>query len=210
MKTTIQLSNELRRRLKILASYRDLSYQEILEDLLDAFNAFIPFKNESEFAEWFEKNFKLLGFKKILKKRAKSYPDYLMEDIKGNKLEVELELVGRDFLRHKHDPRKVDLILCVFSTESEIAGVPVLSLIQAPKSLEEIIRRPSIAGPSISIPTPLYEKIKEIIENTGFTSVRDFVLFVLRTILLETGKEGIFTKEEIEKVKKKLKALGYW
>ncbi len=65
---------------------------------------------------------------------------------------------------------------------------------------------------SVSIPVPLFEKIKKRIEGTGFTSVSDYVTFVLREILTsEEEKEGEepFTKEDEEKVKKRLRALGY-
>jgi len=66
---------------------------------------------------------------------------------------------------------------------------------------------------SVSIPVPLFEKIKKRIEGTGFTSVSDYVTFVLREILAteeeEKEREEPFTKEDEEKVKERLRALGY-
>ena len=65
---------------------------------------------------------------------------------------------------------------------------------------------------TVSIPIQLYEKIKERIKGTGFTSVSDYVTYVLREVLssLEMEeKEEVFTKEEEEKVKERLRALGY-
>ncbi len=65
---------------------------------------------------------------------------------------------------------------------------------------------------TVSIPTPLYEKIKKRIEDTGFTSVSDYVTYVLREVLAsleEEEKEEVFSKEEEEKVKERLRALGY-
>ncbi len=65
---------------------------------------------------------------------------------------------------------------------------------------------------TVSIPVQLYEKIKERIEGTGFTSVSDYVTYVLREVLAsleEEEKEEVFTKEEEEKVKERLRALGY-
>lgn len=64
---------------------------------------------------------------------------------------------------------------------------------------------------TISIPTPLAEKIKKRIKGTGFTSLSSYATYVLREILSgmeeETGEA--FTKEDEEKVKERLRALGY-
>jgi len=65
---------------------------------------------------------------------------------------------------------------------------------------------------TVSIPTQLYEKIKKRIEGTGFTSVSDYVTYVLREVLAsleEEEKEEAFSPEEEEKVKERLRALGY-
>lgn len=211
MKTTVQISENLRRRLKVLSSYRDMSYEEILDDLITVFEGTIPFKTKGEFSEWFEKNIKLLGFNKIVEKRNGGFPDYRIEDGGGKTREVELELVVRDFLRHGHDPKKVDLIVCIFSTEDEISGVPVLSIIKTPENPEEILKDTGFGRFSVvSIPVELHKKVKKLISNTGFTTVSDFVKYVLRTILLDAGEEDVLTKKNLERVKKKLKTLGYW
>jgi len=62
---------------------------------------------------------------------------------------------------------------------------------------------------TISIPTPLFKKIKERIKGTGFTSVSNYVTYVLREILVEKEEEEPFTKEDEERIKARLKALGY-
>ena len=65
---------------------------------------------------------------------------------------------------------------------------------------------------TISIPKILYEKIQDHIKDTGFTSVSSYITFVLRQILSEsdTKKSGeAFTKEQEEKIKQRLKTLGY-
>ncbi len=60
----------------------------------------------------------------------------------------------------------------------------------------------------VKIPKKLYEKIKKEIENTGeFKSVEEFVVFVLESALEET--EEVYSEEEEEKVKERLRALGY-
>ena len=64
---------------------------------------------------------------------------------------------------------------------------------------------------TVSIPKPLFDKIKKRIKNTGFASVSEYVTFVLREVIasLEEEKKDVFTKEEEEKIKERLRALGY-
>lgn len=65
---------------------------------------------------------------------------------------------------------------------------------------------------TISIPTPLAEKIKKRIEGTGFHSLSSYVTYVLREVISgieEDEDEEAFTKEDEEKVKERLRALGY-
>ncbi len=60
---------------------------------------------------------------------------------------------------------------------------------------------------TITIPLPLYERLGKIIENTGFSSVSDYVTYVLRetTADIEMHGKNRARREVIEK----LKALGY-
>lgn len=63
---------------------------------------------------------------------------------------------------------------------------------------------------TISIPTPLFNKIKERIKGTGFTSVSSYVTYVLREIVAEKEEEEEpFSKEDEERIKARLRALGY-
>jgi metal-responsive CopG/Arc/MetJ family transcriptional regulator len=63
---------------------------------------------------------------------------------------------------------------------------------------------------TVSIPASLYKKIEEAIKGTDVPSVSDYISRVLREKLSQ-GKqpEEVFTKEDEEKVKERLKALGY-
>lgn len=62
----------------------------------------------------------------------------------------------------------------------------------------------------VSIPTSLYKKIEEKIKGSGITSVSSYVAKVLRESLSkEEATQEALTKEDEEKVKKRLKALGY-
>ena len=64
---------------------------------------------------------------------------------------------------------------------------------------------------TISIPTPLAEKIKNRIKGTGFTSLSSYVTYVLREVLagIEEESDDAFSKEDEERVKDRLRALGY-
>jgi len=64
---------------------------------------------------------------------------------------------------------------------------------------------------TVSIPTPLAEKIKKRIEGTGFHSLSSYVTYVLREVIsgIEDESEEAFSKEDEEKVKNRLRALGY-
>lgn len=63
----------------------------------------------------------------------------------------------------------------------------------------------------VSIPTSLFDNIKEMIKNTGFPSVSSFATYILREIIINLkGKEKkILTEEENKKIEEKLRALGY-
>ena len=66
---------------------------------------------------------------------------------------------------------------------------------------------------TVSIPKPLAEKIKRRMKGTGFSSVSSYVTYVLRQVLSSIEEEQrskqAFTKEEEEKVKQRLRDLGY-
>ncbi|MHA1293571.1 MAG: CopG family transcriptional regulator [Promethearchaeota archaeon] len=66
---------------------------------------------------------------------------------------------------------------------------------------------------TVSIPKPLAEKIKKRMKGTGFSSVSSYVTYVLRQVLSSIEEEErskqAFTKEEEEKVKQRLRDLGY-
>lgn len=59
---------------------------------------------------------------------------------------------------------------------------------------------------TITIPAPLFAKMKKSIENTGFSSVSDYVTFVLRETIAEAENKDRKTKSA---VLEKLAALGY-
>lgn len=63
---------------------------------------------------------------------------------------------------------------------------------------------------TLKIPRPLYNKLKRIIEDTGFSSVNEFVVYVLRDIVaLSKGEDEELSAEEVRLIKERLKNLGY-
>jgi len=65
---------------------------------------------------------------------------------------------------------------------------------------------------TLKIPRPLYEKLKTVIQGSGFRSVNEFVVYVLRDLIaLKTGEsEKDLSKDEIDAIKQRLKNLGYF
>ena len=63
---------------------------------------------------------------------------------------------------------------------------------------------------TVSIPTSLHKKIEEHIKGTEFSSVSSYAAKVLRESLSKAEPAAeVFTKDEEQKVKERLKALGY-
>lgn len=63
---------------------------------------------------------------------------------------------------------------------------------------------------NIAIPTALYKQIEEKIKGTDISTVASYVVKVLKESLSEEKeKKEVFSKEDEEKVKERLKALGY-
>ncbi len=65
---------------------------------------------------------------------------------------------------------------------------------------------------TVSIPVTLYNRIKKLIEGTGFTSVSQYVTYVLREIVAaheEARYEEPFTQEDKERILERLRRLGY-
>lgn len=64
---------------------------------------------------------------------------------------------------------------------------------------------------TVKIPRPLYRKIQQVVEDSGFNSPTDFIVYVLRDLMGEADgtQRTEFDSDELEDVKRKLKNLGY-
>ena len=64
---------------------------------------------------------------------------------------------------------------------------------------------------TIKIPRELYENLQHMIEDTGFSSTTEFIVFVMRT-LVSTGKimeEDRLSEKEVQVIRDRLERLGY-
>lgn len=76
---------------------------------------------------------------------------------------------------------------------------------------------------TIKIPRPLYERLREVIAESGFHSVTEFVVYVLRDLVSHREVQAPprspvppagdevepLSPEEIEAIRKRLSSLGY-
>jgi Arc/MetJ-type ribon-helix-helix transcriptional regulator len=65
---------------------------------------------------------------------------------------------------------------------------------------------------TVKIPRPLYRKIQQVVDGSGFNSPTDFIVYVLRDLMGEAEDHAVkpeYTKEELDELKRKLKNLGY-
>lgn len=64
---------------------------------------------------------------------------------------------------------------------------------------------------TIKIPKVLYNNIQHIIKDTGFSSVTDFIVYVLRDVISTKSEDNsvFLNRDEVETIRKRLKSLGY-
>ncbi len=78
-------------------------------------------------------------------------------------------------------------------------------------------------GPDVTlkIPRPLYEQLKQVIDGSGFHSVTEFAVYVLRDLVSHRGQAVVpppeaeagdvepLSPDEIEAIRQRLSSLGY-
>ena len=64
---------------------------------------------------------------------------------------------------------------------------------------------------TIQIPRPLYHNVQLIVEQSGFDSVTDFVVYVLRDLAASAAHDpkAPLSKDELDSVRRHLRSLGY-
>ncbi len=63
---------------------------------------------------------------------------------------------------------------------------------------------------TLKIPRPLYDKIKSVIEGSGFSSVNEFVVYILRDLISQSKEKKELSAGEVEAIRQRLKNLGYF
>jgi len=64
---------------------------------------------------------------------------------------------------------------------------------------------------TLKIPRPLYERLRQVIEGTGFRSVTEFCVYVLRDLAAAPSAadaDGL-THDEVAAIRRRLRSLGY-
>lgn len=85
----------------------------------------IRIKNEADFQNWFKKNYKKLGFQKIIRYDNMRFPDFIVLE-NGKKIRVELEIKSSHFNLHRHDSKKVDKVICIINDEK--LNIPIIKV----------------------------------------------------------------------------------
>jgi hypothetical protein len=73
---------------------------------------------------------------------------------------------------------------------------------------------------TLKIPRPLYLQLKQVIEGSGFHSVTEFAVYVLRDLVSHHGRRPTeptpqpadieaLSPDEIEAIRRRLESLGY-
>ncbi|MGC9134833.1 MAG: hypothetical protein C0171_00495 [Caldisphaera sp.] len=78
--------------------------------------------------------------------------------------------------------------------------------------MKQRVGEPNTRYTTVSIPITLYDRIKNLIQGTGFTSVSQFVIYVLRDVVANMEQEKMsstISEEEKKEIIERLKNLGY-
>ena len=64
---------------------------------------------------------------------------------------------------------------------------------------------------TLKIPRPLYEQLAQVIEGTGFRSVTEFCVYVLRDLVATRAADSgdALTRAEVDAIRRRLQSLGY-
>jgi len=134
-------------------------------------------RSEKEFSKWFRKNYKKLGYDKIIRGDISRCPNFIMLRDK-KEVKVELETIASNFLAHKHDLNKVDEVVCLVK-DMEI-GKPV-------KVVNELS----------------YEGKRKVTLSIESKTYNDFQRYCEENAIMLSKKIEIFMKEIMKKEVKK-------
>jgi hypothetical protein len=118
----------------------------------------IEIKTEREFSNWFTRNFRKIGYEKILRKDCGFFPDFLMLK-NGEEKRIELETLSSNFILHSHDKCLVDEVVCIVNDVD--LGIPTFEV----NELDFIGNKKRI---SATVEKGTKRLIEKILENNNF------------------------------------------
>jgi hypothetical protein len=65
---------------------------------------------------------------------------------------------------------------------------------------------------TLKIPRPLYQRLQQLIAGTGFRSVTEFAIYVLRDLASQPGtsrEQAHMSEAELTQARERLRELGY-
>ena len=135
---------------------------------------------EKDLSEWFIKNFKKLGYQKIIKDNNGRFPDFTMLK-NGKEVGVELEILSSGFLWHKHDITKVKDVVCLRKDAPLKANVIELPYLNY---------APRVVRMSATIEKETKNKINEMMKSGEYRNVSHLVESAIHFLVeKEFGRE---------------------
>lgn len=124
-------------------------------------------RSEEEFKKWFEKNFRKLGYTKIIKDNKGKFPDFIMQ--KNNKrIGVELETRLSHFILHKHNIKRVNDIVCIekdIKIKAKIKKVKGIKFIPKIKRISATIEKETLEIINKLVRSGRYRNKSHVIEE---------------------------------------------
>jgi Arc/MetJ-type ribon-helix-helix transcriptional regulator len=64
---------------------------------------------------------------------------------------------------------------------------------------------------TLKIPRSIYERLLQVVEGSGYRSVNEFVVYVLRELLAERSPNDVspLSTHEVDLIRQRLRNLGY-
>jgi hypothetical protein len=146
---------------------------------------------ESEFRQWFEKNYEELGYSSIVRKDIGIFPDYIMLR-ENKKVKVELEIFSSSFISHKHPVANVDEVICIKKDADLPVKVIEVSELNYKKENKRGVRVQELPSGQLVITIP-----KILAEYEGLGKGTE--------VIFKKFKEGAFILEVVKKKKAKIR-----
>lgn len=160
-KTTISIDKEVRDELKSIGTKGE-DYESIIKRNITFTK---KFDDELQFSKWIFDNYNLLGFDSVVAWNKHKFPDFIM--IKdGKEVRVEVETLSSNFIIHRHNPKEVDLVLCLVKNKE----IPVRTIEISPFELTQKTQSITVSVNTFELFKNFKGFLKDIKPNDGVTS----------------------------------------